>query len=269
MPQPAHERTYANNAAENYERYFVPVIGAPVAADLVDVAALRSGERVLDVACGTGIVTRLAAERVGLNGTVAGLDINPGMLATARAAAPPGRSIVWYESSADAIPLPDGGFDVVLCGMGLQFFSDRSAALREIRRVLAPGGRLVANVPGPIPPLFEILAGALARYVSSETEPFVRAVFSLHDATTLYDLAAEAGFGHVTVQSAIRTLRIPRPEDFLWQYVHSTPLAAAVAKIDDERRAALKRDITTQCQEVVEDGAPVIRVKMTTLTATK
>ena len=84
MSQPTYGEGYAQNAAENYERYFVPAIGAPVAADLVEAAAIRPGERVLDVACGTGIVTRLAQERVGSEGTVAGLDPNPGMPAAAR-----------------------------------------------------------------------------------------------------------------------------------------------------------------------------------------
>jgi ubiquinone/menaquinone biosynthesis C-methylase UbiE len=269
MPQPTYEKTYAKSTAENYERYFVPVIGAPVTADLIEVATLRPGERVLDVACGTGIVTRLAAERVGPNGTVAGLDINPGMLAVAREAAPPGRSVAWFESPVEAIPLPDGGFDVVLCGMGLQFFSDKQAALREIRRVLVTGGRLVANLPGPTPPVFEIIAQELARHISPETAPFVRVVFSMHDADTLRNLAAEAGFGDVTVRATTKALRVPPPKDFLWQYVHSTPLAASVAQVDDERRAALERDVTTRCQEFVEDGALMIQVSISTLTATK
>lgn len=81
MWQPTYGKGYAQNAGENYEHCFVPAIGAPVAADLLDAAAIRPGKRVLDVACGTGIVTRLAQERVGSEGSVAGLDPNPGMLA--------------------------------------------------------------------------------------------------------------------------------------------------------------------------------------------
>jgi ubiquinone/menaquinone biosynthesis C-methylase UbiE len=168
MSQPTYGEGYAQNAAENYERYFVPAIGAPVAADLVEAAAIRPGERVLDVACGTGIVTRLAQERVGSEGTVAGLDPNPGMLAVARQTAPPEPRIDWYEAPAEAIPLPDESFDVVLCGMGLQFFSDKEAGLREIRRALVGGGRLVANLPGPTPSALEAMAESLAEHISPD-----------------------------------------------------------------------------------------------------
>src|SRR5512146_3463808 len=108
-------KTYSGSAPENYERYFVPQIGAPLAADLLEIAALRPGERVLDVACGTGVVARLAAQRVGPTGSVAGLDLNPGMLAVARSVAPSDSSIQWYESSAEAMPLSDETFDAVLC----------------------------------------------------------------------------------------------------------------------------------------------------------
>ena len=91
------------------------MIAAPLATDLIDIAALGLGERVLDVACGTGVVARLAAERVGATGTVAGIDLNPGMLEVARSVTPPSMAIEWHESSAEAIPLPDEAFDVVLC----------------------------------------------------------------------------------------------------------------------------------------------------------
>jgi ubiquinone/menaquinone biosynthesis C-methylase UbiE len=130
--------TYRGNAAENYERYFVPAIGAPLASDLIDAASLRPGERVLDVACGTGVVTRLAAGHVGAAGNVSGVDINPGMLAVARENAPAASSIEWYEGSAEALPFADATFDVVLCQMGLQFFPDKPKALQEMRRVLTP-----------------------------------------------------------------------------------------------------------------------------------
>lgn len=267
MTGPTHRDSYSQNAAENYERYFVPSIGRPVAGDLVDAASLRPGERVLDVACGTGIVARLAAERVGPPGAVAGLDLNPGMLAVARQVALPEPSIAWHEASAEAMPLADEGFDVVLCGMGLQFFSDRRAGLREMRRVLAPGGRLLANLPGPAPPPLEAMAEALARHVSPESASFVHAVFSLHDADEIRALATDAGFGDVGVQSAPVALRLPPPEDFLWQYVHSTPVAARVAQVDEERREALERDFSERCRDFVKDGALAGAVRMTTLTA--
>ena len=88
--QQPYGQSYGGSAAENYERYFVPTIGLPLAKDLVEVAALQPGDRVLDAACGTGVVTRLVAEALGAKGSVAGLDVNPGMLAVARSAAPPG-----------------------------------------------------------------------------------------------------------------------------------------------------------------------------------
>lgn len=129
-------------------------------------AALQPGERVVDGACGTGVVSRLAAERVGATGSVVGVDVNPAMLGVARSApAPPGASIDWREANAEALPLPDASFDVVLCQLGLMFVADRSAALREIRRVLAPGGRVAITVPGTMEPLMEAMAESLARNI--------------------------------------------------------------------------------------------------------
>lgn len=267
MTGPTFGDSYSQNAAENYERYFVPAIGRPVAADLVEAADLRRGERVLDVACGTGIVARLAAERVGPNGAIDGLDPHPGMLAAAREAVPSDLSITWYQGPAEAIPLPDEGYDVVLCGMGLQFLSDRVAGLREMRRVLVPDGRLLANVPGPAPPPMEAMAEALARNVSPESASFVRAVFSLHDADEIRSLATDAGFDDVEVQSRPVAVRLPPPADFLWQYVHSTPMAAALAQVDEERREALERDFSERCRDFVADGVMAGAVRMTTLMA--
>jgi ubiquinone/menaquinone biosynthesis C-methylase UbiE len=255
--------------AENYERYFVPTIGAPVAADLIEAAHVRSGERVLDAACGTGVVTKLAAERVAPGGTVAGLDPNPAMLAVARATTPADLSIDWHQAPAEDLPFPDESFDVVLCGMGLQFFSNKEAGLREFHRVLVPGGRLVANVPGPAPPPLEIMADALARHIGSESASFVHTVFSLHDPDGLRNLATRAGFEDVDVHSAETSLELPPPEEFLRQYVSSTPLAAAVAQADEERRAALENEFAEKCRALAPAGTLTGGVKMTTLLATK
>src|SRR5262245_48977866 len=163
---------FVGSVPENYERYLVPTIFGPWALDLLEVSGAQPGERVLDIACGTGIVARTAARRVGSGGTVVGLDVSAPMLDAARAvAAGEGLSIEWREGSAMKLPLPDTAFDLVLCQQGLQFFPDRAAALREMHRVLEPGGRLALSVWRPIEgsPGFAVLAAALSHHISAET----------------------------------------------------------------------------------------------------
>lgn len=269
MAQQVYGETFGGNPAENYQRYFVPTIGAPVAEDLMEVARLQPGERVLDVACGTGVVTRLAAERVGTAGRVAGLDVTPGMLAVARSQTPPDISIDWYEATAESMPLPDEAFDVVLCQMALQFIPNKLAALREMRRVLDGGGRALITVPGPKPPLFAIMTEALARHLSPEAASFGDLVFSLHDVNELGELMRGAGFQHVEVQAKPKSLRLPAPKDFLWQYIESTPIAEAAAQAGEAKRAALERDVCAQWQDFMVDGGMQLEVGMTTATARK
>ncbi len=136
--------TYDTAPPKNYERFFVPAIGRPLAKDLIQLAELQPGERLLDVGCGTGIIARLALQHIGKTGQVTGIDINPGMLAVARRLKP---QIEWLEANAESIPLPDGAFEVVLCQLSLQFFEHKPKSLSEIWRVLVADGRFVLNVP--------------------------------------------------------------------------------------------------------------------------
>jgi ubiquinone/menaquinone biosynthesis C-methylase UbiE len=244
--------TYGGSAPENYEQYFVPAIGVPFANALLHVAKLEPGELVLDVACGTGVVTRAAAERVAPGGAVAGLDMNPAMLATARAAVRD-PSVEWHEAKAEEIPLPDGSFDAVLCSLGLQFFPDREAAAKEMRRVLKPGGRVAVATVAPSP-LFEVLEQALAQHLSPAAAGFLRQVFALSDADTLRAVLGAAGFGEVAVTSSAVTPSLPSPTEFLWQYIRSTPLAAAVAELTAQARDALERDVVASWRPFVKDG---------------
>lgn len=255
------------SAPENYERYFVPAIAAPIAEDLVEAASIQPGERVLDVACGTGVVTRLAATRAGRDGRVAGLDVSPPMLAVARSLAPAETSMDWYETSAEAMPLADGGFDVVLCQMGLQFISNKRQALEEMHRVLRRGGRIVLNLPGPAPAFFADFAQALARHIDPSAARFIDAVFSLHDAETVHSLMSAAGFRDVKLAKGKKALRLPPPEEFLWQYVHSTPLGQVVSRASDAQRSALTDDVVERWQGAVAGGVLKLDVDMTTVTA--
>lgn len=267
MSEQARERNRIGPPPEAYERFFVPAIGGPLAGDLVEAAALRPGERVLDVACGTGAVARLAAERVGAGGAVAGLDVNPAMLAVARAGAPAGLPIEWHQASAEAMPLPDGAFDVALCQMGLQFVPDRAAALRDMRRVLGAQGRAFLTLPGPTPEPFAILAEALARHLGPPAAAFVELVFSLHEPEALAELLRGAGFREVEVRAERKALRLPPPADFLWQYLYATPLAEAAAGAEAAALDALEREVCAQWRGFADGGSLTLQLGVTTASA--
>jgi ubiquinone/menaquinone biosynthesis C-methylase UbiE len=257
-------QSMGTSVADNYERYFVPVIGGPASKGLLAAAQLKPGERVLDVACGTGVVARAAADAVGATGTVAGLDVNPEMLATARKQVPSGKSISWHEAIAESMPLPDRSFDVVLCQMGLQFMANKPAAIAEMHRVLAPGGRAFVTVPGPEPDLFSIMGEALGRRIGQEAAAFERNVFSLHNGAEIREMFEAAGFGKVKVEVATARLDVPEPRDFLWQYIVSTPMVRAVMKVDEPTRVAFEREVTDKWRPFRANGGMNFEVRITT-----
>lgn len=248
--------SFAPSPPENYQRFFVPAIGRPLAEDLLREASLTRGERVLDVGCGTGVVARLAAEKVGPDGRVVGLDNNPGMLAVAQSSSA-GQSIEWRHASADRMPFPDETFDVVLCQLSLQFMPDQMLVLREMHRLLVPGGRLVLNVPGPADPLFRTLADAMEHHIAHEAARFVNAVFSLHEDAQIRGMLINAGFRGVEVQAYVKALLLPRAHSFLWQYIRSTPLAGAVAEASEQSRAAMENEVLASWIE--QDGEDGLR----------
>jgi len=259
---------YRGSPPELYDRYFVPAIGSPFAAPVIDAAALRAGDRVLDVACGTGVVARLAAERVGTDGTVVGIDGNPGMLQVARRTASSGTTIEWHEASADGLPLTDDTFDVALCSLGLQFFADKVGALTEMGRVVVPGGRIVIGVPGPTPRLFEELHDVLADRVGTDVAAFVHAVFSVDDPGRLADLMTRAGLDDIETTSRPIRLHLAPPADLLWQYLLSTPLAVATRDLDADERVALETEIVKRWEPFVSDDGIVTDVGLILATAT-
>jgi SAM-dependent methyltransferase len=228
------------NAAERYERWAVPFVVGPWAPPLLDIADVRPGERVLDIATGTGVVARLAARRVHPGGTVTALDLNDAMLQEAkRLPLPPGLTIDWRQGSALALPFADGICDVVLCQQGLQFFPDRLKALDEMRRVLMPGGRVAVSVWTGPSPYFVAMREGLARHVSPEAATSSAAAFSLGDATELRGLLERVGFRDVVVHHVRMTLRLPPPEEFLLRHLSASPVAELVAAAGPEVHAVL------------------------------
>lgn len=247
QPQP-------RNPAEMYEHYFVPAMFLPWATILLRHAAPHSRERVLDVACGTGIVARQAAPLVGADGQVVALDINPAMLAVARTLpAPPGATINWQEGNAMALPFPNGAFDLVLCQHGLQFAPDRAVVVREMRRVLAPRGRAFVIVLQALArhPVFEALMESVARHLSLPISA-VMTPFSLHDADELRTLFTAAGFKNVDILPESATVRFPEPGRFVPLAVTSSAAAVpAFSQLQAPARETLLETIRVEVEPVI------------------
>jgi ubiquinone/menaquinone biosynthesis C-methylase UbiE len=202
------------DAANAYEALFVPALFRQWAPMVADAAEIGSGDRVLDVACGTGILAREAATRTGQSGRVAALDPNAGMLAVARGLAP---GIDWRDGIAEALPFPDRSFDVVVCQFGLMFFSDRDKAVREMLRVMAPGGRCAIAVWDAIEnaPAFAALVALLDQVAGRSAGDALRAPFSLGDSQVLAKLFHGAGANSVNVTTRRGTARFPTIREFV------------------------------------------------------
>lgn len=255
MSQQEQQRP-SSHAAEMYERYIVPYLVGPWTPGLVALAALQPGERVLDVACGTGVAARIAAHKVGKAGRVTGLDVSPGMLEVARdLPAPSGAAITWIECSAASMPLKDATHDAVLCQQGLQFFPDKSAALREMHRVLRPGGRLALSVWKQANPYSAAVRAAVGRHIGREAAARLQTATSLGDPEALRRLILDAGFLDVHIYTHEMTIRLPPVEEFLPRQLASMPIAGAVAALSEEERAALVKDVSAAVQSYVDrDG---------------
>lgn len=246
----------AGSSAEAYERYLVPALFVPWADRLIAFAGLRPGERVLDVACGTGIVARRAAPHLGAKGTVVGLDINDEMLAVARRTSTEVLpAIEWRQGDATALPFADESFDVVFCEQALQFFSDRNAALREMRRVTATQGRMAASVCRPIEfsPAYAPLADALARHAGAPAGAMMRSPFSSWTLDDVRGLFTSAGLRDVRVRIDVAAVRYPSAEEFLRQEAASSPLAGPIGALGEVARQELIREVARTLRPHTDD----------------
>jgi ubiquinone/menaquinone biosynthesis C-methylase UbiE len=263
-------------AAELFQRYVVPRITSLWAKDLVDRACIRVGESVLDVACGTGVVTRLAAQQSG-NGRVVGLDLNADMLRVARGIAHvDGMSIEWHEGSAVALPFEEGAFNIVLCQLGLQFFPDKYLALREMARVLSfGGGRLLRSVFTSIErtPVSHAFANALDRHLGESASSGKRAEHSFSDSNRLAQLAADAGLKNVVVVPVTLTIRFPSALDYVRIQLTATPQARLLSKMMAQERDAMiqviAQDLANALGSVGPTGEMSSAQECNVLTATR
>jgi ubiquinone/menaquinone biosynthesis C-methylase UbiE len=225
-----------DKAAAQYERYWAEQL-EPAQARLLQMAALAPGERVLDVACGTGLVTFQAAAAVGAEGTVIGVDISEEMVKLLREHARGAgvANVTAQRMDAEVLSCESARFDAALCALGLMYVPDPEAALREMRRVLKPGGRAVAAVWGARAACgWAEIFPIVDRRVASEVCPMF---FQLGSGDVLRWTMEAAGFSDVDLDRITTTLRYETGEQACGAAFAGGPVALAYARFDDTVRS--------------------------------
>ncbi len=219
----------SGSAADIYEAFFVPALFEEWVGPVLGRAGAKAGERALDVACGTGVLARAALARVSPDGKVTGLDRNEGMLAVARRKEP---AIDWRVGLAESLPFEDAAFERVISQFGLMFFEDRAAALREMWRVLRPGGRMVVAVWDRLEetPGYAAMVSLLDRLFGKDVGDALRAPFCLGERAALKALFEEAGLAGAGVVTQVGEARFPTLAD----WVHTDVKGWTLAEMIDE-----------------------------------
>jgi ubiquinone/menaquinone biosynthesis C-methylase UbiE len=223
-----------SSAAEVYEAFFVPALFQRWAERVVDAAHIQPGQYVLDVACGTGVLARTAAERIGTSGSVIGLDVNESMLAVASSKAP---HIQWHTGRAESLPFESEQFDAVVSQFGLMFFEDRHAALHEMMRVLKPGGHLAVAVWDILDhlPGYAAMAKLLEQLFGETAAHGLRAPFVLGNVAALRTLFDEANLPNAEITTLDGTVRFPSIESWVYTEIKGWVMADVLDDAQYER----------------------------------
>jgi ubiquinone/menaquinone biosynthesis C-methylase UbiE len=210
--------------AEAYEKLFVPALFAQWAPLLIDIAKIEKGKRVLDVACGTGIVARAAADRVGPSGSVVGLDLNPAMLDVAAGTR---TDIEWRQGDAANLPFGENEFDAVLCQSALFFFPDVDAAMAEMTRVVRPGGAVAVQTYASLDdqPGFLELDTVVRRIAAGDALQLMDTYWSQGDLSLLGKTFSQAGLNVIETRTTLGTAMYGSVENLIETEVKGTPLA--------------------------------------------
>lgn len=242
----SREGQIVSSAAVVYDQFFVPALFGQWAEPVLDAADVESGDRVLDVGCGTGVLARTAVRRVGDAGHVAGVDPNEGMLAVARAAS---ERVEWVSGTAEALPFEDGAFDRAVSQFALMFFADRPKGIAEMARVVRPGGALGVAIWSSIEaaPGYAELAALIERQLGREAAEGVTAPFAMADPVLLGDLLGNS-LDKVIIEPQRGTARFESIDDWLHTEIRGWTLADV---IDDEQFERLLREARTELARFV------------------
>ena len=187
---------FEGSIPENYDRYLGPVFFEPSARDLIGRLSGKQLHSVLELACGTGILTRMLRDSLLPSTNIVATDLNPGMIAFAKNKFRSEENVEWKEADASALPFPDKSFDAVICQYGLMFVPEKDAAMREAYRVLKPGAAFLFNVWDAIDrnPAARTAHETISSFFESDPPTFYELPFNMHDVGLVRELLQKAGF---------------------------------------------------------------------------
>lgn len=245
----------SGNAAAIYEEQKVPAIFRPLALATLDAVPIGDDDRVIDVACGTGIVGREILQHLGPAGRVVGVDLNDGMIGIARSLTQADAArCAWHVSDVTSMPFEAETFTLAVCQQGLQFFPDEDGALREIRRVLRPSGRIAITVWAGASDFFKSLAGAISRHVGEDAAQKSLAPFQYQGMATLPDRLSGMGFEQVDVTPLSVDRVLYDPAEAIPKEILGNPVGPAVSA---QGEAVMNRIVSEVIEELsaAVDGA--------------
>lgn len=231
------DKNFTGSIPAIYDSYLVPLLFAPYAQDIARRIATLSGGRVLEIAAGTGAVTRELARILPSTVEIVATDLNQPMLERAASHLGDGR-VQWRQADAAALPFPDGAFDVAVCQFGVMFFPDKAGALAEVRRVLARGGRFVFSVWDKLETneVTQTVVEAVARLFPDDPPRFLeRTPHGFHDLKIMRDALAAAGFDGVAVEQVDMRSRAPDARTAAFGLCQGTPMRAEIEARDAAR----------------------------------
>ena len=236
---------FVGDIPKNYDRYLGPMLFHGFADDLAERVKVTAGMRLLETACGTGIVTRRLADRLRGRGSIVATDLNEAMIAHGRTEMLAGAGHVeWQPADATRLPFSDRSFDAVVCQFGLMFFPDKAAGIREAFRVLKPGGQYLFNVWDTMDrnSFARITHETVGKFFPADPPTFYLVPFSLHDPEPIRKMLAESGFGQIELTHLAKQGSSPSAAEAAIGLIEGNPILGAImerrpAALDEIKRA--------------------------------
>jgi ubiquinone/menaquinone biosynthesis C-methylase UbiE len=259
---------FTGKIPENYDRYLAGLFFDPYADDLVSRLSVHDGMRILEVACGTGIVTRRIVDKLAGRGTIVATDLNEAMFAHARKGLPGRGDATWRHADGTSLPFETRSFDAVVCQFGVMFFSDKAAGAREAFRVLRPGGVYIFSVWDSLEvnPVARITHETDAGFFPTDPPKFYTVPFSYHDAGTIETLLRDTGFEAVRCERVAKEGKSASAAEAAIGLIEGNPVFGEIMQRRPEALADIKAAVAARLAR--ELGDRPLRAPLRALVAT-